>query len=121
MNYYYYSRNYKPHFKIDIAPIPGQKFSTCRSCNCKIREGCYRINISYPTKIIKYKERVGSPSFFLHLDCFADSPVDYIKTGKHSWRKWELCERYQEFDKESCLERFNEEERKEIEDHLVVL
>lgn len=38
---------------------------------------------------MQYVERTGSPSFFMHLECFRDHPVDYIKDGAHPWKSWQ--------------------------------
>lgn len=71
-----------------------EKVSTCRSCSRPISADTPRVKIAYPQVIIKYVERTGTPSFFMHLECFRDRPVDYIKDGPHPWRNWQPIKRF---------------------------
>ena len=71
-----------------------EKTSTCRSCSRSIAAETPRVKIAYPQVVIKYVERTGSPSFFMHLECFRDCPVDYIKDGPHPWRNWQPIKRF---------------------------
>jgi len=71
-----------------------EKTSTCRSCNRAISAETPRVKIAYPQIIVKYAERTGIPSFFMHLECFRDRPVDYIKDGPHPWRSWQQIKRF---------------------------
>jgi hypothetical protein len=64
------------------------KVSTCRSCSRPILVEQTRVKIAYPLITVQYAERSGSPSFFMHLECFRDRPVDYVKDGAHPWKNW---------------------------------
>ena len=74
------------------------------------------MQIAYPTKLILYKERTGSPSFFVHFNCFLSAPVNYVQEGSEAWTKIEPCDPFQ-IDPKTLkgLEKFSKEERNEIE------
>lgn len=70
------------------------KDSTCRSCNRTILAERTRLKIAYPKVTVQYAERTGSPSFFMHLECFRDRPVDYVKDGANAWKSWRSIARF---------------------------
>lgn len=81
-----------PEFRMDRAcGLVNGKFSVCRSCLEGIASGDVRIKISYPEQIVQYATRSGFPSYFLHIECFINQPVDYIKQGRTAWKTWEPC------------------------------
>ena len=109
--------SHNPQFSISRAPLPTRFLSTCRSCSSHIAVGDLRMQIAYPTKLILYKERTGSPSFFVHFNCFLSAPVNYVQEGSETWTKIEsACEPYKvDIKTLKGLEKFSKEERNEIE------
>ena len=103
-----------PQITISKAPKPTKSLSMCRSCSTHIQVGKLRMQVSYPTKMVMYHERTGTPSLFLHLECFLHSPVTYVEEGRDAWKKWESCDPYQ-VKTLLGLETFSNDERKEIE------
>jgi len=47
-----------------------------------------RIHVGYPDITVQFDTRSGSPTFFMHCDCFQMAPVDYKKTGPNAWKEW---------------------------------
>lgn len=103
-----------PYFTVTRTPKIKRKCAQCRSCNKDIEFDEVRIQVAYPTKVVCYEERKGSPSFFVHLDCFIDSPMDYEKSGKRAWKDVIECDPFKmneknllisgDFSKDSCEE-----------------
>ena len=103
-----------PYFTITRTPHKRKQFARCRCCNEDIEFDTFRIQVAYPTKEVFYTERKGSPSFFVHLDCFVESPMDYQKSGKGAWKDVIKCDPFKineknlsisgHFSKESCAE-----------------
>ena len=58
----------------------------CRSCGQTLSVGDARIKVAYPDVLVQYAVRIGSPSFFMHLACFATQPVDYSRTGANAYK-----------------------------------
>ncbi len=103
-----------PYFTITRAPHKRRQFARCRCCNEDIEFDKVRIQVSYPTKEVVYAERKGFPSFFVHLDCFVESPIDYEKSGKRAWKGLMKCDPFKinennlsisgDFSEENCAD-----------------
>ena len=71
-----------------------ERDSTCRACSRSILAGKTRVKIAYAQVVIQYSDRAGTPSFCMHLECFRDRPVDYIKDGVHAWKNWQSIKQF---------------------------
>ena len=109
-----------PQFTISKAPRPTKHLAICRSCTNAIAVGVVRMQIAYPTKLLVFKLRTVTPSFFLHFNCFLSAPVKYVQEGPDAWKKWEPCDVPYAVDVKGLkgLEKFSNDERKEIEGKL---
>jgi len=76
------------------------------------------MQIAYPTKLLQFKLRTGTPSFFLHFNCFLSAPLKYVQEGPDAWKKWEPCEYVVDVKTLKGLEMFSNDERKDFESKL---
>lgn len=83
-----------PQFTMSRAQSAGNQ-GTCRSCDQSIAAGEVRVKIEYPTKLVIYATRTGSPSFYIHLDCLVENPVDYVKSGVKAWKSWTSISKFE--------------------------